>query len=231
MNAQGRGAPQVIVFDLDGTLVDSAPDLLASINRVLGTSGRRNLELAEVTGMVGDGVPKLVERALVATGGVPDGESVENLAGWVSRYLDDYQSHHTELTRPYPGVPETLESLRATGFQLAVCTNKPHQATMAILETLGLAGMFNAVLGGDVLDGVRKPDPRHLMAVLSGLGVAPDAAVMVGDHLNDLACARGAGSSAVLCAYGYSRTPVDELGADAVIERFDELPKAIEGLA
>ena len=231
MNHVSDGMPKAITFDLDGTLVDSAPDLQAALNHVLTWAGRSTLDIDRVKGMVGDGVQKLVERALEATGGIPDAEAVETLSHWVSRFIDEYQSHDIELTRPYPGVPETLDRLRKDGFALAVCTNKPQAATMHILDAFGLSKYFNAVLGGDVLDGIRKPDPKHLLATLAGLGVEPSEAVMVGDHLNDLACARGAGSPAVLCTYGYSRVPVTELGADAVIEHFADLPKALKSLS
>ena len=231
MNHVSEGVPKAIAFDLDGTLVDSAPDLQAALNRVLTWAGRDTLELDRVKGMVGDGVQKLVERALAATGGVPDSEAVETLSHWVSRFIDEYQSHDVELTHPYPGVPETLARLHEQGIALAVCTNKPQAATMHILEAFDLSKYFDAVLGGDVLDGVRKPDPMHLLATLAGLGVEPAEAVMVGDHLNDLACARGAGAPAVLCSYGYSRVPVSGLGADAVIDNFVDLPEALAGLS
>lgn len=231
MNSVPDGKVKAIAFDLDGTLVDSAPDLQAALNRVLTWADRQSLEVDQVKGMVGDGVRKLVERALAATGGVPDVEAVETLSHWVSRFVDEYQGHDAELTQPYPGVPETLAELRAAGYALAICTNKPQTATMHILDAFGLSRHFDAVLGGDVLTGVRKPDPKHLLAVLAGLGVEPAQAVMVGDHLNDLACARGAGAPAVLCAYGYSRVPVSELGADAVIERIDQLPDAIAAIS
>ncbi|MBL6927814.1 MAG: phosphoglycolate phosphatase [Rhodospirillales bacterium] len=222
---------KAIVFDLDGTLVDSAPDLQAAINRVLGWAGRDTLSIEAVKGMVGDGVQKLVERALDATGGIPDEQEVEKLSFWVSRFLDEYKGHDAELTKPYPGVPETLAKLREAGFAMAVCTNKPQAATMEILEAFDLSRFFNAALGGDVLEGIRKPDPKHLIATLDALRATPAEAVMIGDHLNDLACARAAGSPAVLCTYGYSRVPVTELGADAVIDAFDKLPDALAGLS
>jgi phosphoglycolate phosphatase len=231
MNGLVDGMPKAITFDLDGTLVDSAPDLRAALNRVLSWADRRALDIDQVKGMVGDGVQKLVERALEATGGVPDDKAIDTLSHWVSRFVDEYQGCDCDLTRPYPDVAEVLARLRQDGIALAVCTNKPQAATMHILEAFGLAKYFDAVLGGDVLDGVRKPDPKHLLATLAGLGVGPAEAVMVGDHLNDLACARGAGSPAVLCSYGYSRVPVSELGADAVIDRFQDLPKALKSLS
>ena len=231
MNRSLGAGPKAIVFDLDGTLIDSAPDLQAAINRMLAQLGRSPLSVDAVTGMIGDGVPKLIERALTATGGIPDDGTADALAGWVARFGDDYEGCGFPLTRPFAGVIEVLAELHAAGFPLAICTNKPQVATVEILKRLGLARFFNAVLGGDALNGVRKPDPRPLLAAIEALGVAPGEAVMVGDHLNDLACARGAGTPAILCAYGYSRVPVDEMGADAVIERFTDLPAAISAIA
>ena len=222
---------KAVVFDLDGTLVDSAPDLQAAMNRMLAQIGRQELSVEAITGMIGDGVPKLVERALEATGGIPNGDSVEELARSVGDFADEYNGHGAESTKPYPGVPETLAKLREAGFSMAVCTNKPQAATMEILQALDLARYFIAALGGDVLDGIRKPDPKHLLAALDALGVTPAEAVMVGDHLNDLACARAAGSPVVLCSYGYSRVPVGELGADVVIDAFDQLPETLKTLS
>lgn len=223
--------PKAVVFDLDGTLIDSAPDLQASINRMLAWAGRGPLPVDTVKAMVGDGVPKLVERALAATGGVPDGGGADALAGWVARFGDDYENCGFPLTRPFAGVLDVLARLHAAGLSLALCTNKPQAATIEILKRLDLARFFGAVLGGDALDGVRKPDPRHPLAALKALGAAPKEAVMVGDHLNDLACARAAGMPAILCAYGYSRVPVAELGADAVIDGIADLPEALAALA
>lgn len=221
--------PAAIVFDLDGTLIDSAPDLQAAINRMLAGLGRAPLTVDAVKGMIGDGVPKLVERAFAATGGLPDG-GADGLAAWVARFGEDYENSGFPLTRPFAGVLDVLAELKADGRPLAVCTNKPQVATEEILDRLGLAGFFGAVVGGDAIPGLRKPDPGHPLAALAALGVAPARAVMVGDHANDLACARRAGMPAILCAWGYSRTPVAEMGADAVIERIEDLPAALAAL-
>ena len=220
-----------IVFDLDGTLIDSAPDLQAALNRVFADTGRRSLSVEEVTGMIGDGVEKLVERALDATGGVSRDREIQELSSWVSRFLDSYGGHGADLTRAYPGVPETLKQLYERGVRLAVCTNKPQAATVEVLEKLDLFSFFGAVVGGDALNGIRKPDPRHLLATLEGLGAAPESAVMVGDLGNDVAVARAAGLPVILCRHGYARVPVEELGPDAVIDRFTDLPEALDRLA
>jgi phosphoglycolate phosphatase len=216
--------PKAVVFDLDGTLVDSAPDIRAAINKLLGEEGRRTLALDEVTGMIGDGATKLVERAFGATGGRPKAESAARLT---ARFLAFYDGHATDTTRPYPGVPETLALLREQRWSLGICTNKPEQATREVLCGLGLARHFGVVVGGDSIAGVRKPDPRLLLAVVEGLGAAPAEAVMVGDNANDVLAARAAGVPVIVRAGGYTRVPTSELGADVVIEAFAELPAAL----
>ncbi|MCB2101705.1 MAG: phosphoglycolate phosphatase [Rhodobacterales bacterium] len=215
---------KAVVFDLDGTLIHSAPDLQLAVNRLLAEEGRPDLDLMAVTLMIGDGARKLVERAFEATGEpAPDAD----LDALTDRFLGHYEGKAADNTRPFPDTEATLEALRAAGLRLGVCTNKPHAATVEILEALGLAGYFDAVVGGDSLDGVRKPDPRHLMAVVSALGAGPGEAVMVGDNANDVAAARAAGLPVYVMSYGYTRIPSAELGADGVLDGFAQIPGAI----
>lgn len=217
--------PHDLVFDLDGTLIDSAPDLHAAVNRLLGAEGRRLLDYAELVRMVGDGVPVLVRRAYEATGGVP-----QDIDDKVERYHALYGAALADRTVPFPGVVETLEALQAAGHRMAVCTNKPHRATVEILEALGLAGFFSTVAGGDSLP-VRKPDAGHLLGTLNMLGAKPGRAVMIGDSRNDVAVARNAGVPVIAVSYGYRREPVEELGADIVIDSFAEIPAALARLS
>lgn len=229
MNETLPEAP-VLLCDLDGTLVDSLPDLAAAVAELLDGEGRPGLTPAAVAAMVGDGVPKLIERALAATGGAPDEAA---LAALVARYLPIYEARMTELTRPYPGAIETLRALKAAGWRLAVCTNKPEAPSRAIIAGLGFEGLFEAVSGGDSL-AVKKPHPGHLLGLLEELGVAPGAApevaVMLGDSANDIIAAKAAGLPAIAIAHGYGGTPARELGADRVIESFAELPAALAAL-
>ena len=218
---------KVAVFDLDGTLIDSAPDLRVAVNKLLAQEGRRPLSLDEVIGMIGDGVAKLVERAFAATGG---GNATAD-AALTARFLAFYEGHVADLTRPYPGVPETLARLRDQQWALGICTNKPENASNEVLRALDLARYFRVVLGGDSIAGVRKPDPRLLLAVIERLGASPAEAVMVGDNANDVHAARAAGIPVILRAGGYIRVPATELGADAVIETFTELPAALARVA
>ena len=225
MNDTAREAP-VLLCDLDGTLVDSLPDLAAAIAELLDQEGRPGLTHEAVAAMVGDGVPKLIERALAATGGVP---AKAALAALVARYMPIYEARLTRLTRPYPGAIETLRALKAAGWRLAVCTNKPAAPSRMIVAELGFEGLFEAVSGGDSLP-VKKPDPGHLLGLIEVLGAAPGATVMLGDSRNDVQAARAAGLPVIAIAHGYGGTPAQELGADRVIESFDELPAALAAL-
>jgi len=223
-----QGPPCNLLFDLDGTLVDSAPDLAGALNRLRAEQGLAALAIAQVKGMVGDGVAKLVERGLPPSGEAAAGPG--DREGLVRRFLEIYEARLTAETRPYPGVVETLETLAAAGWRLGVCTNKPEAASRQILAGLGLERFFAAVGGGDSF-AERKPAAGHLLATLARMGAAPGSAVMVGDSPNDVLSARNAGVPVVVVGYGYSRVPPAELGADALIERFAELPAALAALA
>jgi len=213
------GNRDVLIFDLDGTLVDSAPDLHRCLNAVLREQGRRAVSLADIRAMVGDGAAKLVERGFADTGEPVDPAGLPAL---VERFLVHYAAGRHALTKPFPGVSETLAALQARGCRLGVCTNKPYRPTMEILEILDLARFFGGVTGGDSL-AMRKPDPGHLLGTLALVGGVPEAAVMIGDSANDVAVARAARVPVVVVAYGYTQVPPSELGADAVIERFGDL--------
>lgn len=217
---------RAVVFDLDGTLVDSAPDIRTAVNRLLAELGRPALSLESVIGMIGDGAAKLVVRALHASGGHDHDPGAAT-----ERFLELYEGHTAVATCPYPNVPETLTDLRSGGLILGICSNKPEAPSRAVLRDLGLDGCFAAVFGGDSLDGIRKPDARHLQAVLDALDVPADAAVMVGDNANDVQVARAAGVPVLLRAGGYTKVPAHELGADIVFGDFSELPEALASLS
>ena len=214
-----------ILFDLDGTLVDTAPDLHEALNAALAAQGRAGVPAETVRVMVGDGARKLVERGLAATGDMTEA-AVE--AG-TARFLEHYAANLSRLSRPFPGVTETLIELKARGCRLAVCTNKLVRFSERLLEDLALAPYFDAVVGGDSLS-VRKPDPGHITGTLARLGASAESAVMVGDSANDVQSARGAGIPAIVVSFGYTMIPAGELGADALIDHFAELPGALDRL-
>jgi phosphoglycolate phosphatase len=169
-------------------------------------------------------VPALVARALAAGGTDPP-----EAATAVPRFLEIYEARAAELTRPYPGVPETLRLLRRSGYRTAVCTNKPQQATLAVLRGLDLLALFDGLAGGDRYP-VKKPDPGHLTALIAELGGTPGAAAMIGDNENDAAAAHAAAIPLVLMRDGYSRVDPETLGADALIDNFADLPGALKRL-
>lgn len=210
-----------LVFDLDGTLIDSVPDLQAALNEMLREIGKPPLPRAAVRGMIGDGTAALVARGLAASN-VP----AASLAECLPRFLALYEADPVSRTRPYPGVPHVLASLVAEGRRLAICTNKPQRATLAVLRGLGLDGLFAAVVGGDVLS-VKKPDPGHVIGTITALAATIDDAVMIGDSENDVAAARAAGVPVVLVRYGYARVPLADIPADLQIDDFPSLPAAL----
>ncbi len=210
-----------ILFDLDGTLVDSVPDLAAALNRLLAARGLAPLDAAAVTAMVGDGAEALVRRGLAARGAAFD-------AAALAAFMADYTAHAAEQTRLFPDAEQTLRRLAADGWRLAICTNKPEEPARILLHTLGIAGLFAAIGGGDSF-AVRKPDPGHLLATLARAGGTPGRAVMVGDHANDVQAAIGAGLPAVFAAWGYGGAAMAE-GAARTAARFTELPEIAEAL-
>jgi phosphoglycolate phosphatase len=184
---------RTIVFDLDGTLIDSLPDIAAAVNHVLALRGLEQLPAAQVRGMIGDGAQVLLDRAFAARGVPP-------AAADFTDFMAYYTPRSADRTRPYPGIEAALSSLHGAGHPLGVCTNKPAAATREILASLGLEAYFSAVTGGDSTPW-RKPDPRHLAATLEALGA--QEAVMIGDHHNDMAAAAGCGIPAIFAAWGY----------------------------
>ncbi len=215
-----------VIFDLDGTLVETAPDLHAVLAELLEREGLRVPPLEAVRGMIGDGARTLIRRAHEWQGRELEAERLEDLYAW---FLERYTAEPARFSAPYEGVPEALVALRERGARLGVCTNKPQTPSERLLEAVGLAPWLDVVTGGDVLP-VRKPDPRHLAATIEALGASPTEAVMVGDSSNDLAAARGLGIPCVLVSFGYTTTPARELGPDRVIDRFDELCEVLRQL-
>ena len=218
-------SPALIIFDLDGTLIDSAADLAAAVNAMLAGFGCPPLPLAEVRPMIGEGVAMLVARALAARGcGQADPGAASRL------FMLHYESDATSRTTAFPGVREALEALRAADIPLVVCTNKPAGITRRILESLGLAGYFARVVGGDSLP-FRKPDPRVLLALLQAFAAPPERSLLVGDSEVDAATAHAAGVGFVLMKHGYRRGPLEEIPRIAALEGFSELPALVRSLS
>jgi phosphoglycolate phosphatase len=204
-----------IVFDLDGTLVDSAADLCGVVNQMLKRHGRMELDLEEIRKMVGDGAAKLIERGFAAQG-LP-----APLPDLTKEFLALYEQRLAAETRPFPGVVSTLEKFQAAGLQMGVCTNKTTHLSRRLLDELDMTRFFSAIVGGE--GPTRKPDPQHLRTTIEALKAREATTLMVGDSRNDVAAAKAAGVEVVAVTFGYTTIPPRELGADKVIDRFDEL--------
>jgi phosphoglycolate phosphatase len=220
----GVMADFLLVFDLDGTLIDTVPDLANALNEALREHGYAPFSQREVQSMVGDGLPALLARGFAARGA-----DAAEAATALPRFLALYEANAANLSRPYPGVAETLVELRRRGYRTAVCSNKAQRATLAVLHGLALLPLFDGIAGGDHF-AVRKPDPGHLLGLIAELGGEPERAAMIGDNENDAAAAHAAGVALLLMRYGYARGDPATLGSAALLDRFADLPQALERL-
>jgi phosphoglycolate phosphatase len=215
--------PETIVFDLDGTLVDTAPDLAAALNAVLAREGRPLVPLDDVRHMVGRGARVLIERAMAGSGAPASPDAIRDL---MDHFLTHYEANIALTSRPFDSVEKVVRGLAARGHKLGVCTNKPAFLSHKLLGELGLNTLFPVVLGADSRP-YRKPDPRHLLDTIEALGGRPDSAVLIGDSDTDVKTARAANVPVVAVTFGYTEIPVHDLGADAVIDHFDALEQAL----
>jgi phosphoglycolate phosphatase len=212
-----------VVFDLDGTLVDTAPDLVATLNVIFAREDLPPVAYDTARNMVGGGARAMIERGLAAEGRRLAVAEVDTL---VRDFIDHYGAHIADRSRPFPGLAAALDELTASGCRFAVCTNKLEGLSVRLLDALGLSARFAAICGADTF-GMQKPDPELLRRTIARAGGRTDAAVMVGDSISDIATARGAGIPVIAVDYGYTETPVRELGPDRVIGTLHDLPNAV----
>lgn len=216
--------PPIVVFDLDGTLAETAPDIMRVLNVILVREGLAALPLERARELVGAGARALIERGFKVSGRALDGETLERLfQDFLAIYAEDTASN----SHLFDGVLDALDTLAGDGYALAVCTNKPILHTRLILDHFGIASRFAAVAGRDSFP-FFKPDPRHLTLTIEAAKADPRRAVMIGDSRTDIATARSAGIPSICVPFGYSDAPIETLEPDFVIQHFDELPQAVE---
>ena len=215
-----------IVFDLDGTLVDTAPDLVATLNHILGQAGVGPVAAETLRPQIGFGARAMLKSSLEAAGEAAGDERLDDM---MKAYLRHYHAHIAVESRPFPGAVEALSGFRDKGARLAVCTNKYEDLSHHLLRELEIDGLFGAVTGADTFE-VRKPHPDHLTRTIALAGGRADAAVMVGDSETDIKTAKAAQIPVIGVTFGYSDRPIAELGADCLIDHYDELAGALESL-
>ena len=215
-----------IVFDLDGTLIDTAPDLLETLNFILAEHGLPAVPYQTARPLIGGGARGMIERALIVDGRNAAPADVDLL---YTAFIAHYAAHIAERSRPFPQLVPTLDRLAAAGYRLAVCTNKLEWLSKRLLDMLGLSARFAAICGQDTF-GVQKPDPRIFWQTVIRAGGAPSRALMVGDSITDIRTARAAKAPIIAVDFGYTDVPIASLGPDRVIGSFAELPSAIDAL-
>jgi phosphoglycolate phosphatase len=215
-----------IVFDLDGTLADSARDLVATLNVILALDGVPAVTLERARDLIGAGARPLIERGFALHGRAIEGPRLDEL---YSAFLDHYHANIANETVLFDGVEAALDRYASAGWLIGVCTNKLESHALALLRSLGVARRFGAICGKDSF-AFFKPDPRHLLATIARCRGEPGRAVMVGDSITDIDTARAAGIPVVAVSFGYTQTHAADLGADAVIDHFDSLWDAVDGI-
>jgi phosphoglycolate phosphatase len=215
-----------VVFDLDGTLVDTAPDLVDTLNVILGREGLPPVGYEAARNMVGGGARRMIERGLAAEGVQFDPQKVDAL---FRDFIEHYSAHIADRSRVFPELEPAMDALAARGCRFAVCTNKLEFLSVRLLDRLGLSPRFRAVCGADTF-AVQKPDPEILLQTIARAGGHPERAVMVGDSATDISTARAARVPVIAVDFGYTDVPVGTLGPDRVISRFRDLPEAVFGL-
>jgi phosphoglycolate phosphatase len=217
---------RTIVFDLDGTLVDTAPDLISTLNFVFAGEGLPPVAYEDARRMIGGGVRRMIERALIAEGRKVPAADLDRM---FRAFVDHYGAHIADRSCPFPDLEAVLEHLAAEGCRLAVCTNKLESLAVRLLDALKLNQYFSAICGQDTF-GVQKPDPQILWLTIRRAGGEPQRAIMVGDSMTDVRTARAASVPVIAVDFGYSEQPVATLHANRLISSFTELPTAIAAI-
>lgn len=219
--------PAAVIFDLDGTLIESLPDIRHATNCTLGDFGLAPLDDRTTRGFVGKGSRHLLTQALMYHGRIPEDHEIDTA---YMRFLHHYAKAPAEAGYVFPGVEDVLTRLGDDGHLLAICTNKPHKPSRQVLDAYGIGGFFDIIVGGDDVE-KRKPHPDHLLETVRRLDLDRGDVVFVGDSENDIQAAVAADIRSVLLTYGYCSLPMDTLGADVIIDEFRDVPEAIASIA
>jgi phosphoglycolate phosphatase len=219
--------PPIAVFDLDGTLADTAGDIIATLNVILEGEGVAPLPFHRAKDLIGAGSRVLIERGFSAQGRPIDGDRLDRL---FRAFLDHYEANILNHSALFEGVVEALDDLAADGFRLAVCTNKMERHSVKLLDLMGVAGRFATIAGRDTFPHF-KPDARHLTMTIEAAGGDPARAVMVGDSFTDIETARRAGVPSIGVPFGYTDVPMDRLGPTQLVTHWREMPAAVRALA
>jgi phosphoglycolate phosphatase len=218
-------APFAAIFDLDGTLIDTAPDLTRATNHVLSSEGRRAISVAELRPFVGRGARRMIERGFAATGTAVPPNLVDSL-------YDAFIAYYTENiavdSQPFPGTLELLDQLEAAGVKLGICTNKQERLSLRLMDRLGLTQRFGAIVGADTI-GISKPDPAPYRETVARLGATGGGSVMIGDSETDILTARAAGVPVIAVTFGYTDRHVSEFNPDHTVDHMDHVWPAITG--
>ena len=217
---------QTIVFDLDGTLIDTAPDLVDTLNVVFAREGLPPVPYETARNLIGGGARAMIARGIAAEGRTFAPAKLEQM---FTDFIAHYSAHIADRSRPFPGLIDTLDALAGNGCRFAVCTNKLERLSVMLLEELELAGRFEAICGQDTF-GVQKPDPEILRRTITAAGGHPQNAIMIGDSATDIRTARAAGVPVIAVDFGYSERPVAEFEPDRIISQFAQLPSAITAI-
>ena len=220
-------AAPTIVFDLDGTLIDTAPDLIDTLNVLFRREGFPLLAYETARTLIGGGARAMIARGIEADGGKVAPAKLEQM---FSDFIAHYSQHIADRSRPFPGLTDALDSLAADGFRFAVCTNKLERLSIMLLKELALADRFAAICGQDTF-GIQKPDPEVLRRTVSVAGGNLSRSIMIGDSVTDIRTARAAGIPVIAVDFGYSERPVAEFEPDRIISHFAELPEAIGAIS
>ncbi len=215
-----------VVFDLDGTLLDTAPDLIAAVNHIIQIAGGKPIDAEHLRPIISLGGREMIKEGLKHNG---LNHSDDELYRRLPQFIAYYRENIAVLTKPFPGLLQKLDRLAALGCKLAVCTNKLESLALSLLTQPELANRFDAITGRDTFP-VYKPDPRHLLGTIARTGGDPTQAIMIGDSNTDVKTAKAAGIPVVGVTFGYTDTPITELGCDAVISHYNQLANALEGI-